>query len=344
MSVKLSAYVWDGCASSGMKTMKIAIMARLADFSNDEGVCWPSVDTIARQVGAGRSTVITAINELAKDGWLTKKERRNGQRSATNVYRLNVAKLRVAANAIYSQCSESGRPECERSEFEYPESERSENPKKIITQGPESGHDPSVSSKEDPLDIKPIGQSPAATDKPQSEKVKIDYLSALDAYHSILPEMPKVIDMTSDRQKKLRELWKQYDFNLDRWTAYLCYIAKHCRWMLENRPDTTSGKTWRKKNFDYLITTKCYLSVKEERANDLPKVEKIDIAAREDALRRLVANPGKPRNAVEEIAKVAASKASLGRMNETAARIAWRDIWAQALTQASENDLARLAS
>ena len=37
MSVKLSAYVWDGCAASGMKITSVAIMARLADFSSDEG-------------------------------------------------------------------------------------------------------------------------------------------------------------------------------------------------------------------------------------------------------------------------------------------------------------------
>lgn len=189
---------------------------------------------------------------------------------------------------------------------------------------------------------KPTGQPPTATDEPQTEK--IDYQAVLDAYHLTLPEMPKVIDMTADRKKKLRELWKKYDFNLDRWAAYLRYISKHCRWMLENRPDTTSGKTWRKKNFDYLIKTECYLSVKEERANDLPKVEKLDIAAREDAFSRLVAGAKKPQTPVEEIAKAAAGKAGLGRMNETAARFAWKDIWSQALAQASESDLARLAS
>ena len=37
MSTKLTGYVWDACASSGMKLSSVAIMARLADFSNDEG-------------------------------------------------------------------------------------------------------------------------------------------------------------------------------------------------------------------------------------------------------------------------------------------------------------------
>ncbi|EOC2411786.1 helix-turn-helix domain-containing protein [Escherichia coli] len=70
MSTKLTGYVWDGCAASGMKLSSVAIMARLADFSNDEGVCWPSIETIARQIGAGMSTVRTAIGRLEAEGWL----------------------------------------------------------------------------------------------------------------------------------------------------------------------------------------------------------------------------------------------------------------------------------
>lgn len=78
MSTKLTGYVWDGCAESGMKLSSVAIMARLADFSNDEGVCWPSIETIARQIGAGMSTVRTAIARLEAEGWLTRKARRQG--------------------------------------------------------------------------------------------------------------------------------------------------------------------------------------------------------------------------------------------------------------------------
>ncbi len=83
MSTKLTGYVWDGCAASGMKLSSVAIMARLADFSNDEGVCWPSIETIARQIGAGMSTVRTAIARLEAEGWLTRKARRQGNASVT---------------------------------------------------------------------------------------------------------------------------------------------------------------------------------------------------------------------------------------------------------------------
>lgn len=103
-----------------------------------------------------------------------------------------------------------------------------------------------------------------------AQHTSIDYPAMLEAYHEILTEMPRVADFTDSRRDKVRSFWRKFNFNQERWVAYLRYIKKNCRWMCENRPDKASGRTWRKKNFDYLITERCYLSVKEERANDLP--------------------------------------------------------------------------
>ena len=147
MSTKLTGYVWDGCAASGMKLSSVAIMARLADFSSDEGVCWPSIETIARQLGAGPSTIRTAIAKLEKDGWLTRTQRRNGNRNASNVYRLNVAKLQAAA---FSQLSDSDTSKSDASKIDPSKFEASESTKKTSFDPSESGGDPSVKSKQDP--------------------------------------------------------------------------------------------------------------------------------------------------------------------------------------------------
>ena len=147
MSTKLTGYVWDGCAASGMKLSSVAIMARLADFSSDEGVCWPSIDTIARQLGAGQSTIRTAIAKLEKDGWLTRTQRRNGNRNASNVYRLNVAKLQAAA---FSQLSDSDTSKSDASKFDTSKTDPSESGKNSGFDPSESGGDPSVKSKQDP--------------------------------------------------------------------------------------------------------------------------------------------------------------------------------------------------
>lgn len=147
MSTKLTGYVWDGCAASGMKLSSVAIMARLADFSSDEGVCWPSIETIARQLGAGPSTIRTAIAKLEKDGWLTRTQRRNGNRNASNVYRLNVAKLQAAA---FSQLSDSDTSKSDASKFDTSKTDPSKSGKNSGFDPSESGGDPSVKSTQDP--------------------------------------------------------------------------------------------------------------------------------------------------------------------------------------------------
>ncbi|CAK0703022.1 GntR family transcriptional regulator [Escherichia coli] len=155
MSTKLTGYVWDACASSGMKLSSVAIMARLADFSSDEGVSWPSIGTIARQIGAGESTVRTAISQLEKDGWLTRKQRRNGNRNASNVYQLNVAKLRAAA---FSHLSESDASNSDASKTDPSNFEASKNGNNGVFDPSKSGGDPSVKSTTEPSDKKPSCQ------------------------------------------------------------------------------------------------------------------------------------------------------------------------------------------
>lgn len=169
MSVKVSSYVWDGCAAHGVKGTKLLVMLRLADFSNDEGICYPGIEKIAREIGAGRSTVTTAIGELESDGWLTRKERRRGQRNDSNIYTLNVPKLKAAALSVeshrpVSDTSESDHSKYDMSGSERSESDRSENTKKGISHPPESGGDPSVNSKQDPSGKKPTCQPAAQTD------------------------------------------------------------------------------------------------------------------------------------------------------------------------------------
>lgn len=68
------------------------------------------------------------------------------------------------------------------------------------------------------------------------------------------------------------------------------------------------------------------------------KSEPVNTAERDDAFKRLVANPGKPLNRTEELAKRAAGSAGLGRMNEVMARSSWKSIWAEAVKSAAEEN------
>ncbi|EJJ8281596.1 helix-turn-helix domain-containing protein, partial [Salmonella enterica] len=100
MSSKLHGLVWEGCANAGLILSRVAVMARLADYSNDEGLSWPAIETIKRQIGAkSKATVSAAIDELEQGGWLVKTERKSGGRNLSNLYQINVEKLEAAAAA-----------------------------------------------------------------------------------------------------------------------------------------------------------------------------------------------------------------------------------------------------
>lgn len=187
MSNKIQGYVWDACAVSGVKGTKLMIMVRLADFSSDEGISYPSVETLSRQIGAGVSTIRDACSELEKDGWLTKKQRRNGNRNASNLYFLNVDKLETIALQEIAKLKKQR----ENNAVSHPpvsdgsESDRSENsnygrfdpPDSGVKGGfhpPESGGDPSVNSKHDPSVNSKEDPKPATQKK---STVKFDPLS-----------------------------------------------------------------------------------------------------------------------------------------------------------------------
>lgn len=111
------------------------------------------------------------------------------------------------------------------------------------------------------------GTSGEPDDNKSSPKIKLNYENIINSYHDILSDMPAIKVMTDERKRKLRNFWIKFKFNQERWENYLSYIASNCRWMMEDR-DNGRGGTWRRKNLDYLITERCYVAVKEERAND----------------------------------------------------------------------------
>lgn len=189
MSTKLTGYVWDACASTGMKLSSVAIMARLADFSSDEGVSWPSIATIARQIGAGESTVRTAIGQLEKDGWLTRQQRRKGNRNASNVYQLNVKKLRDSA---FSHLSESDASKSDASKSDPSKFDASKNSNNGGFHPSESGGDPSVKSTTDPSDKKPTCQVAQQPDDLSSGKESDPDVLLTDNSKSVLKHLNQV--------------------------------------------------------------------------------------------------------------------------------------------------------
>lgn len=181
MSSKIQGYVWDACAVSGVKGTRLMVMVRLADYSSDEGTSYPGVKTISRQIGAGESTIRTALSELEAEGWLRRENRRNGNRNTSNMYHLNVEKLEEIALQqrafLRLERIKNNRfdpPESDASDFEQSESDASDMRGSSALDPSESGKnnrfDPPESGGHDPQGLKPDPQ--VKDHEPQEARAK----------------------------------------------------------------------------------------------------------------------------------------------------------------------------
>ena len=75
--------------SVGSATKKL-ILIKLADNANDKGECYPSLTTIARHCELSRRAVILNLNNLVKDGFITKSERKTSNGNTSNLYTLTL--------------------------------------------------------------------------------------------------------------------------------------------------------------------------------------------------------------------------------------------------------------
>ena len=71
MSIRIMAGVWE--RSDINPTQKLVLLA-LADWANDEGLCWPSIDRLCQKSGLKRRSVQMAIHTMEAIGILRREE------------------------------------------------------------------------------------------------------------------------------------------------------------------------------------------------------------------------------------------------------------------------------
>lgn len=83
MSTRLMALAWP----LRMSPSKKAVLVSMADNANDEGECWPSINTMCERTCLGRTAIIDAIKGLEDDGLIVA-DRSNGRHTT---YRLTLS-------------------------------------------------------------------------------------------------------------------------------------------------------------------------------------------------------------------------------------------------------------
>lgn len=105
MSIRWINHVWLNSPYGGERLL---VHLALADFANDEGLCWPSIATLAKKSRCGERLVQRQIADMIIDGWLVL-DSRGGGRGRSNCYLLQTpsAKRGLPGSETPSPATES---------------------------------------------------------------------------------------------------------------------------------------------------------------------------------------------------------------------------------------------
>ena len=74
---------------SDLPNRAIAVYLYLRGRANREGVCWPAIPTIARELKMSESTIRRALRDLVQEGFLVvEKRKRSSGADSSNKYRV----------------------------------------------------------------------------------------------------------------------------------------------------------------------------------------------------------------------------------------------------------------
>lgn len=116
--------------------------------------------------------------------------------------------------------------------------------------------------------------------KPPVQKQKISCEEVWQCLKDELPEARGWRALSDKRRNLIRKFWleankiaRQLDdgqpLTIQGFREYLQYISRSCRWMLEDRPDNRTGRTWRRMKFDSFLSATLYLEVREGDRDDI---------------------------------------------------------------------------
>jgi hypothetical protein len=119
---------------------------------------------------------------------------------------------------------------------------------------------------------------------PTKEKTaeKTNRLSCEEVWNTLrecVPDARGWNAITPKRRQLIHKFWreakpiaKQFGdaepFGMTAFRQYLNYLHTSCRWMFESRPDQKTGKTWQKRNYEFILNSELYAQVREGDRDD----------------------------------------------------------------------------
>ncbi|MCO6575869.1 DNA replication protein [Escherichia coli] len=127
----------------------------------------------------------------------------------------------------------------------------------------------------------PNGNKYVATTEENSGR-KVTRLSCEEVWSALkecVPDARGWSAITPKRKQIIQKFWreakpiaKQFGdaepFGMTAFRQYLNYLHTSCRWMFESRPDQKTGKTWQKRNYEFILNSELYAQVREGDRDD----------------------------------------------------------------------------
>lgn len=115
--------------------------------------------------------------------------------------------------------------------------------------------------------------------KQVNQKQRLSCEEVWKTLRELVPDARGWNALTPARRKLIQKFWMEAKpiakqlgdtapFGMEAFRQYLSYLHTSCRWMFETRPDNQTGKTWRKKNYEYILSAEIYAQVREGERDD----------------------------------------------------------------------------
>jgi len=88
MVVTLSFQAMSWALKQPVKTAEKLLLLVIANYADEQGRAWPSVETLARDTGMSRTSVKRTMKKLEDTGFIRRQKRVKGYLQTSNLYTL----------------------------------------------------------------------------------------------------------------------------------------------------------------------------------------------------------------------------------------------------------------
>ena len=151
MSIKVSSYMWE---HSTQKGTRLLLLLAICDMANDDGVCWPSMNTLAKKARTDRRHAIRIVNSLVKAGELevfSRTDENNPSGSKSNLFLVKVpwAKTPIKEKLVIGPRNRGGVVQPPRGEwYSHHGGSGTATTGGVVQPPPESSLEPSIESSD----------------------------------------------------------------------------------------------------------------------------------------------------------------------------------------------------